>query len=199
MGELCDKTGSTASTRGAKERHMNSNVIQDIAKRAIQFVECFFGNLTEIERESVPPVLKSTGTWVASYDESMLGIFFLDEAEQQRVKQYQNRGWHPFPGLMVSEAQKPPEARVAMKVGGSCNFFASNHTSNLFAFEVSPGSSFTVVDHFHEIRDSLGQEFKYHVALAFVLGIHQGEQWPDVQRRLSELLNHSMSVWRRLR
>lgn len=184
--------------QGAKG-HMTNKVTEEIAKRAVQFVDRFFRNLPEVERDLVPSVLKSPGAWMVSYTESMLGIFHLDEAEQQRVKQYQSKGWPPFPGFMVSEDQKPANARVAMGGIGSCNFFSSNHTINLFAFEVSPGSSFTVVDHFHEIRGSSGEEFKYHVPLAFVLGIHQGEQWPDVERRLSELLSYSVSVWRKLR
>jgi hypothetical protein len=178
---------------------MSRKGMQKIAKRAVQLVVRFFRDLTVTQRDLVPSVLESAGTWMASFDESILGIFYLNESEQQRVKQYQERGWHPFPGFMVGEGKKPAGAPVAMKMGESCNFLSSNHTSNLFAFEISPGSSFTVADHFHEIRDSSGQEFKYHVALAFVLGISQGEQWPDVERRLSELLNYSMGVWRKLR
>jgi hypothetical protein len=178
---------------------MSRKGMQKIAKHAVQLVVRFFRDLTVTERDLVPSVLRSAGTWMASFDESILGIFYLSESEQQRVKQYQERGWHPFPGFMVGEGKKPAGAPVAMKMGGSCKFLSSNHTSNLFAFEISPGSSFTVAVHFHEIRDSSVQEFIYHVALAFVLGISQGEQWPDVERRLSELLNYSMGVWRKLR
>jgi len=179
--------------------HMSRKGMQKMAEHAVQLVARFFRDLTVTERELAPSVLKSDGTWMASFDESILGIFHLNKSEQQRVKQYQEKGWPPFPGFMVSERKRPAGAQVAMKMGGSCNFLSSNHTSNLFAFEVSPGSSFTVADHFHEIRDASGQEFKFHVALAFVLGVSEGEQWPDVERRLSELLNYSMGVWRELR
>ncbi len=178
---------------------MSRKGMQKMAGHAVQLVTRFFRDLTVTERALVPSVLKSDGTWVASTDESILGIFYLDKSEQQRVKQYQEKGWPAFPGLMIGEGKKPAGAPVAMKMGGSCNFLSSNHTSNLFAFEVSPGSSFTVADHFHEIRDASGEEFKFHVAFAFVLGISKGEQWPDVERRFSELLNYSMGVWRKLR
>ena len=178
---------------------MNGKAMQEIARHAIQFVERFFGNLTEVERDLVPSVLRASGTWMANYDESMLGMFFLNETEQQRATENQSEGWPAFPGFITSEGKKNTDAPVAFSVSGSCNFFSSNHTTNNFAFRVSPGSSFAVVDHFHEVRDSSGREFKYRVDLAFVLGIRQGEQWAGVECRLSELLNHSMSVWRSLR
>ncbi len=173
--------------------------MQKMAGHAVQLVGRFFRDITVEEKELVQSVLKSDGIWMASTDESILGVFYLNESEQQRVKEYQVKGWPPFPGFMVVEGKKPTGAPVAMKMGGTCNFLSSNHTSNLIAFEVSPGASFTVTDHFHEIRDASGKEFKFHVALAFVLGVSEGEQWPDVERRLSELLNYSMGVWRKFR
>jgi hypothetical protein len=178
---------------------MNRNGMQEVAKHAIQLIVRFFSGLSGAERDLVPSVLKSAGTWMASFDESILGIFYLDESEQQRVEQYQERGWPPFPGFMVGEGKMPAGVQAAITMGGSCGFRSSNHTINLIAFEVSPRASFTVTDHFHEIRDSSGEEFKYHVALAFVLGISQGEQLTDVDHRLSELLEYSRDVWRKLR
>jgi len=68
----------------------------------------------------------------------------------------------------------------------------------MFAFCVKPGASFTVVDHFQEIRDSSGMEFKYQVDLSFVLGIHHEEDWESVKTRLVELLDHSLNVWRKV-
>ena len=66
----------------------------------------------------------------------------------------------------------------------------------MFAFCVKPGASFTVVDHFQEIRDVSGKEFKYKVDLAFVIGISNGETWESVKKKLEELLKHSINVWR---
>jgi len=135
---------------------------------------------------------------MAQYDDATIGIFFLTKSELQRATNYQNRGFPAFPGFVVSESRKPASVPVAVDIGGSCNVFSSNHTTNMYAFSVKPGASFTVVDHFQEIRDSSGEEFKYPIDLAFVLAISQKEQWPDVEGRLSELLNHTMSVWRKL-
>ena len=67
----------------------------------------------------------------------------------------------------------------------------------MFAFCVSPDSSFTVVDHLHEVVDTSGNKFTYTVDLAFILGLDKGEQWSSVEPRLSELLDYSMGVWKK--
>ncbi len=174
-----------------------SEKMKGIASNAINFAEELFSRLRIKEPTSLPPILKSPGTWMAVYDKTALGIFFLNKSSMQRVIEYQKKGWQPFPGFLIGEDQKPADSPVAIKVSGSCNLFSSNRTSNMFAFCVSPGASFTVVDHFQEIRDSSGQEFRYHVDLAFVLGIRQEEDWLSVQSRLSELLNHAIRVWQK--
>lgn len=92
--------------------------MQKVVEHAVQLVARFFRDITVTERELVPSVLKSDGTWMASFDESILGIFYLNESEQQRVKQYQEKGWPLFPGFMVGERKKPDGAPVAMKMGG---------------------------------------------------------------------------------
>lgn len=177
---------------------MISEGMKIIASKAIKFVEDFFSCLGTGERAYLPPVLRSPGTWMVSYDKTALGIFFLDKSSLRRVTEYQNKGWHPFPGFLIGEDQRPPESPVAIKVSGSCNLFSSNSISNMFGFCVSREASFTVVDHFQEIRDASGQEFKYQVDLAFVLGIRPEEDWSSVEPRLSELINHTMTVWRKI-
>ena len=175
-----------------------SEEMKNIVANAVQFVTDFFICLDNAKRTSLAPVLKSPGTWMAIYDKTIIGIFFLNKSSMKRVVENLNKGWQGFPGFLIAEDQRQPNSPVAIKVDGSCNLFSSNRTSNMFAFCVSPGASFTVVDHFHEIKDSSGQEFRYHVDVAFVLGIKQGEDWPGVQSRLSELLNHTISVWQKI-
>jgi len=175
---------------------MDFSEMRTLAQNAIDFVEKFFNELDPQEKSYLPAVLKSPGRWMAILDSIALGLFFLNESASERVTQYQNKDWNPFPGFFKGTDQETVEYPVAIMVSGTCNFFSSNRTSNIFAFCVKPGASFTVVDHFQEIRDASGQEFKYNVDLAFVLGIHRGEQWPSVELRLSDLLNHSLSVWR---
>jgi hypothetical protein len=177
---------------------MTKDAIKEIVPKAIDHVKGFFDSLGVEESKSLPPILKKTGTWMAQYDQATIGIFFLTKPELERATNNQNKGYPAFPGFIVSVDNRPAGAPVAVDISGSCNFFSSNHTTNMYAFSVEPGASFTVIDHFQEIRDSSGEEFRYRVDLAFVIGIHQGEGWQKAEKRLSELLNHTMEVWRKL-
>ncbi len=177
---------------------MDSEGLTPTAKHAISLVDDFFSNLAESDKRIVAPVILSQGIWIAKYDESLLGIFRLDTPQQERVRQFDVDGWPPFPGLMVAKDQRPRGPQVAIAISGKCGYFSSNHTSNLVAFEVSPGASFTIEAHYHEINDVSGHHFEYPVALAFVLGLLQSETWPQIERRLRELLDHTMGVWRSL-
>ncbi len=174
-----------------------SNNKQDIASKAIDYVKGFFDTFEVEEKESFPSILNKPGSWMAQYDDGMIGIFFLTKSELKRATQYQNRGYPAFPGFIVSKDKRPSDAPVAISISGSCNYFSSNHTTNMYSFVVEAGASFTVVDHFQEIKDTSGEEFKYHVDLAFVIGFQQNEGWEKVKKRLSKLLNYTIEVWRR--
>ena len=172
--------------------------MKNIATNAISLVDKFFSETKQQGEIILPSVLRSPGRWIASYDNSTLGVFYLDNKELKRVTEYQNNGWPPFPGFLISDENRPSGSPVAVAISGSCNFFSSNRTSNMFAFCVKPGASFTVVDHFQEIKDVSGQEFKYKVDLAFIIAIAHEESWENIEKRLLELINHSLDVWRNI-
>lgn len=169
--------------------------MKNIATNAISFVDNFFAEIKHQDEITLPSVLKSPGRWIASYDNSTLGVFYLDSNELKRITEYQKKGWPPFPGFLISDKNRPSDLQVAVAISGSRNFFSSNRTSNVFAFCVKPGASFTVVDHFQEIKDVSGQEVKYKVDLAFIIGIAHEESWESIEKRLLELLEHSLNVW----
>jgi len=177
---------------------MTSEKKENIAEQAVQFVMDYFVTLKPSDRDKLPSVLSSEGGWMASYDDATIGIFYLNKDAMKRVAEYQQKGWPPFPGFIVSEEKRSENYPVAVSKPGSRNVFMSNRTTNIIAFSVIPTSSFTVIDHFHEIKDSSGEEFKFKVDLAFVIGIQKDEEWHEVKARLSELLDHSVSFWRRL-
>lgn len=172
--------------------------MKNIATNAISLVDNFFAEIKHQDEITLPSVLKSPGRWIASYDNSTLGVFYLDNNELKRITEYQNNGWPPFPGFLISDKNRSSGSPVAVAISGSCNFFSSNRTSSMFAFCIKPGASFTVVDHFQEIKDVSGQEFKYKVDLAFIIGIAHEESWESIQKRFLELLEHSLNVWRNI-
>lgn len=178
---------------------MPSDNVKNIANKSVEFVKRFFSNLPSEDKTILPSIFKTTGTWVGNFDDFTIGIFYLTHEEMQRAVKNMNQGIHAFPGFYVSEPNRKEKMPVAIKMEGSCNYFASCHTENIIAFSVCQGSSFAVIDHFHEIKGSSGQEFKYRVDLVFFLGLLPNEEWQQFEIRLSELLLHSLNTWRGLR
>ena len=178
---------------------MTNDTRAELARQALQYVEIFINDLVQEGETYLPKILRSYGRWIANYTGSVLGIYFLSKAELKRVAKNQNKSLQPFPGFLISEDLKPTNDASAILISGTCNYFASNRTLNMWAFTVKPGASFAVVDHFHEVKDSSsGREFKFRVDLAFVLGFNQEEHWADLEPRLSELLSHTVDVWKKL-
>ena len=178
---------------------MPSDNVRKIANKSVEFVKSFFANLPDEEKQILPRIFKTAGSWLGNFDDFTISIFYLTNEEMQRVVKNINQRIQGFPGFYISESNRKDKIPVAIKMEGSCNYFASCHTENIIAFSVCPGSSFTVIDHFHEIKDSSGKEFKYRVDLAFLLGILPDEKWPQFEKRLAELLHHSLDTWRHLR
>lgn len=173
--------------------------MEKIATNSIALANSFFADLKDKGEITLPSVLKRAGGWMASYNDSTLGIFYLDRNELKRVSEYQSNGWPPFPGFLISDKNCSSDTPVAMAIGGICNIFSSNRTSNMFAFCVKPGATFTVVDHFQEIKDISGKEFKYKVDLAFIIGVTKEEPWESIKKRLEKLFEHSLKVWRNIK
>ena len=177
---------------------MQMDFKSDLAMKSLKYVESFFNDSDIKGSFYLPKSLKAKGRWIANYTGSVLGIYYLNNKELKRAVKYQNRGFPPFPGFVIDDNLKPPTEASAILVGGKCNYFAANRTVNLWAFTVKPGASFTVIDHFHEIKDSsTGENFAFRVDLAFILGIQQNYEWSDLELKLSELLLNTIEVWKK--
>lgn len=177
---------------------MLEDIKSELAHKSLTFVEDFFNGLIRKGEDYLPACLRVKGSWMANYTDYVLGIYFLNEVELERVDRYHKQKWPPFPGFLVSEDSKPANETSAIGISGQCNYFVSNRTANMWAFTVSPGASFTVLDHFHEIKDSsTGVVFNFKVDLAFVLGLQQEKKWADLKPRLSELLTYTVDAWKK--
>ena len=177
---------------------MDKESIQALTQKAVETVQKFFADHLEDHQAFFPEALQSTGIWMAMCLEQVLAVFFLNDKEQQRINACKQKGLHPFPEFLMGQGASQGGRRAAFYVTGPFGFYASRQTSNMFAFALSPGASCTVEDHVHKVVDSSGNKvaYTYEVHVAFMLGLHEGERWPDVEPRLSELLSHTLEVWR---
>ena len=103
---------------------MANDIRAELAQQALQFVEIFFNDLIQEEETYLPECFRSYGRWMANYTGSVLGIYFMSEAESKRVAEYKKNGWSPFPGFLISQELKPPHDASALLMSGTCNYFA---------------------------------------------------------------------------
>ena len=171
---------------------------KEIANKSIEFVKDFFSKLSDTEKATFPPVLKENRIWFANYDDLLIGIFYITEEQQREIKNNLNHGLPAFPGLFISNNSNIRNLPVVIKAKGSCNYFESNITTNIIAFDIFPEASLTIQDHLHIIKETSSQEIKYKVDLAFLLGKEKNEKWKKFEIRLLELLQFNLYVWKKM-
>jgi len=86
---------------------MQKKKIPKMVREAINLVTTFFEKLPEQDKNVLPQVLKSDGSWVAAYDHSVIGLFFIDKTKMKAVLSNQHQNLPLFPGLLVSSDRKP--------------------------------------------------------------------------------------------
>ncbi len=173
-----------------------STLDANISKSAIQLIEAYLHSLNAEDSAALPKIFQKVGKWIAVHDQSILSIFYLDPSDQNKIVEFQKKGWNPFPAFFVPTGQDGP---VAFRMGGTNGFFNSNRVSNMYAFKVQPGASFTVSGHFQEVTAPSGEKIQYKISLAFVLGLNENEQWESIEKRLKSLLENTMQNWKRVR
>lgn len=178
---------------------MQRTDINAIAKQSLDLVNNYFSELSPDDRAMLPPIFSTEAVWFCLFNEYSIGIFYLTSEEKERVDNNLKNQIQAFPGFYINEQNRKEGTRVAIKQEGSCNYYSSNYTSNIIAFSICPGSSFIVIDHFHEIIDSTENKHQFKVDLAYFLGLLPNEKLQDIENRLTDLLNHSLSIWRSMR
>jgi hypothetical protein len=158
------------------------------SKRLIQTAKNFFSKCSPGE---IPPELQSVGAWIALNGEWYWVLFYLTEPSLLRVREYQKKKWHPFPGLF-----SPTESSSALiAMDGTDGFFESNITENSYAFRVGRNASFILHNHRHSITDYAGKRADYLVDLAFVVGINNAAKFKTTEMAFSHLFKYLSKVW----
>jgi hypothetical protein len=123
---------------------------------------------------------------------NLVGVFYatLDEAKQAHARQAGGIG--PFPGLMTTN----PTTHVVVEVTAPNFMFAGNRADGL-VLRVNPGASLTIWGHY-QVFMHRKKRIGYPVALAFVLGLSDGEGAENFGPRFESLIGHTVGVWRGL-
>lgn len=158
-------------------------------KKLTQAAKRFFSTCSPGQ---VPPELQDGEVWMALNGEWYWALFYLTESSLQRVREYQVKKWHPFPGLF-----SPTESASALiAMDGKDGFFESNVTKNGYAFRVGRNASFILHNHRHSITDPAGNKADYLVDLAFVVGVGAAAKFKTTEKAFTHLFKYLTKVWR---
>jgi hypothetical protein len=150
-----------------------------------------FRELYKAEAFSLPTSLRRpTLKWRAWAPEGVVGVFLETASTAREVKEHQRRGLDPYPYLLTTDAT----SRVAIETSGALNFFASNRVEGLIGFRVKPNASFTLWQHVQVFAPQVA----YIVPLGFILSATESDNEADLVRRVGELIDHTLEIWRQL-
>ena len=159
-----------------------------------RLVKCASMYFREKPSGELPPILKPyEGAWMVSNAESYVSLFYLSDLSLQRIKDYKNRGWHPFPGLFTPNNDSP----AAFALNGSMTFLDSNITSGGYAFRIGRSASCIIHNHHHTAIDADGTKADCTVDLAFVVGVQEGFEPESVIDVFRSLFDHLVEVWKK--
>jgi len=143
-------------------------------KKIIQTAQAFF---SACSKEKVPLVLQGKGKWSVLNGGWFWSLFYLTEHSLNRLRDYEAKKWHPFPGLF-SPAETGPGL---IKLDGKNAFLDSCVTKNGYAIRVGRNATFILHNHHHSIHDDQGHKADYRVDLAFVIGVNAASEYPDLE------------------
>jgi len=157
-------------------------------KKLTQTAKRFFSKCSP---SMVPPELQGGEAWMALNGEWYWALFYLTDTSLQRVRKYQAKKWHPFPGLF-----SPTESASALiAMDGIDGFFESNMTENGYAFRIGRNASFILHNHRHSITNPEGIKVDYLVDLAFVVGIDAADKFKTTEKAFTHLFKYLTKVW----
>ena len=157
-------------------------------KKLIRAAKRFFSACSPTQ---VPPELHGDNAWMTVNGGWYHALFCFTEPSLRRVREYQAKKWHPFPGLF-----SPTESGSALiAMNGTDGFFDSNVTENGYAFRVGRNASFILHSHRHLIVDADGKQADYLVDLAFIVGVDAASKFKTTEKAFNHLFKYLTTVW----
>lgn len=162
--------------------------IQKIKK----IIESRFLNVPDSIQQCFPDVLKGNVQWIAYSDNSFSVLFFLNDQEMERVKEYNKKGLQLFPGFLTGEegigaGMRMENSKYGMVSGCS--------VSGMYSFSVGLNSTFVIENHTQELNTNELGTIKYTVPLAYVVSYDENSQ-EDFYENLDDLISYSIKRWR---
>ena len=138
----------------------SSEKIKDIVKRRLLSLPIGI-------KAGFPSVLtQEPVSWSSFGDDKLLGLFFIDKADQERIQLYKERSIHPFPGLITTD--KGVSAGIRLENSRN-NLFSHCSVKNSISFSVGPDSTAIIFDHTQILKGTDIGDIEYKVQVAYIV------------------------------
>lgn len=151
-------------------------------------------DIPQAKRKSLPQILLRKGVVpvIFSTDTYMLQVF-LDGTSMEQIKLFQQKGYHPFPGLFSNDANAP----CAFNLQGAVNtYLKGNIFENIFAFSLASNDSTAILENQkHTLRRLNDPAIEYQIDLAYLLFWGQNVNSSTYIKLHEDLIRYSLKIW----
>jgi len=129
--------------------------------------------------------------WITFGDDTMIGAIFVSPADFDRVQSYQQKNWHPFPGLVTTDPNQP----AAFRLDKSRFIYIQSCDVAGFSFSLGRDCTLLLVDHTQEITTTEAGKLKYTLPLAYFVTFGDEITPSNIYEQLDALVAHSVEKW----
>jgi hypothetical protein len=130
--------------------------------------------------------------WLSFGDDRLFGLCFLNPGDIDRVKEFQSKGWDPFPGLFSTDVNVPAAFRLERS---RMTWVESYTVKNSAAFSIGPDTTFIVINHTQELEIPEIGHVSYKLPLAYFISFGTAIAPEGAYQALDELVAYSVKTW----
>ncbi len=161
--------------------------IKDIVRRRLL-------SLPIAVKAGFPSVLtREPVSWLSFGDDKLLGLIFIDTADQERIQLYKERNIQPFPGLITTDKSLPAGIRLE---NSRNNTFSNCSVVNSISFSIGPDCTAVISDHSQILTGTDIGDIEYTVRLAYIVSFGIEITYENVYEYLEDLIAYSIKQWR---
>lgn len=152
--------------------------------------------LLKVSKNVTSPFFSTIGEDFEIYSlrtKHLLGVFLLSKVEFQRVKEFEIKGYVPFPALYTTQDGRP----TAFRFEKSRNvYIKSNTVQNAISLSLGPDSTVILQDHTQKVLTNEIGQLEYKIDLGFLISFGSDIDEFNSYEYLEELIAYAIKSWR---
>jgi hypothetical protein len=132
-------------------------------------------------------------SWLTFGDDKLMGVIFIDKADQERIRINSERNIQPFPGLITTDKSVPAAIRLE---NSRNNIFSNCNVTNSISFSIGPDCTIIILDHSQVLKGTEIGDIEYKISLSYIVSFGNEITYDNVYEYLEDLIAYSIKQWR---